>query len=190
MIEFDVFVSYSSHDKPTADAACAALEAAGIRGWIAPRDILPGSDWGASILDALDHCRVMVFIFSSSANTSPQIRREVERVVNRGVPVVPVRIEDIEPTKAMAPLEKHLESLAVSIDSLLATGNPDGSVPKSNTGDASARTGAADGAAAKIATAPQTVKYATLTSLAITITLGLLALLNKDLPISWPSALV
>jgi hypothetical protein len=35
----NVFISYSSQDKPTADAACAALEAANIRCWIAPRDI-------------------------------------------------------------------------------------------------------------------------------------------------------
>jgi hypothetical protein len=38
----DVFVSYSSDDKPTADAVCATLENKGIRCWIAPRDILPG----------------------------------------------------------------------------------------------------------------------------------------------------
>ena len=47
----DVFISYSTKDKPTADAACAALEAKGIRCWIAPRDILPGSDWGEAIID-------------------------------------------------------------------------------------------------------------------------------------------
>jgi len=43
-IAHDVFVSYASDDKPTADAVCASLEARGIRAWIAPRDILPGSD--------------------------------------------------------------------------------------------------------------------------------------------------
>jgi hypothetical protein len=42
----DVFISYSSKDKPTADAVCATLEANGIRCWIAPRDVVPGSDWG------------------------------------------------------------------------------------------------------------------------------------------------
>src|SRR5882672_2256836 len=65
-MQFDAFISYSTQDKATADAACAALEAAGIRCWIAPRDILPGADWGAAILDALDSCRAMVLIFSSS----------------------------------------------------------------------------------------------------------------------------
>jgi hypothetical protein len=42
----DVFISYSSKDKPTADAVCATLEANGIHCWIAPREVVPGSDWG------------------------------------------------------------------------------------------------------------------------------------------------
>ncbi len=67
----DVFISYSNHDKPTADAICAALEANGIRCWIAPRDILPGSDWGEAIIDAIHACRAMLLIFSSSSNASP-----------------------------------------------------------------------------------------------------------------------
>ncbi len=33
----DVFISYSSKDKPIADAVCANIEAAGIRCWVAPR---------------------------------------------------------------------------------------------------------------------------------------------------------
>jgi hypothetical protein len=55
---FDVFISYSTKDKLAADATCAALEAAGVRCWIAPRDIMPGAEWGAAIVKALDHCRV------------------------------------------------------------------------------------------------------------------------------------
>jgi TIR domain len=137
-MKFDVFISYSSHDKAAADATCAALEQAGIRCWIAPRDIMPGSDWGGALMDALESCRAMVLIFSSNANSSPQIRREVERVVGRGIPVIPVRIEDTAPTKAMAyfmgpvhwldaltpPLEQHLHKLADSLKALLAEGSP------------------------------------------------------------------
>jgi hypothetical protein len=43
----------------------------------------------------------MVLIFSSSANASRQIHREIERAVSKGVPIIPVRIEDIPPTKSM-----------------------------------------------------------------------------------------
>jgi hypothetical protein len=39
-MSFDVFISYSTKDAIVAKAACAALEAAKIRCWIAPRDIV------------------------------------------------------------------------------------------------------------------------------------------------------
>jgi hypothetical protein len=100
-LAYDVFISYSSKDKPAADATCAALEAQDIRCWIAPRDILPGADWGASIVKAIAEAKVFVLIFSSNANASPQISREVERAVNHGIPVIPVRIEDVAPAESL-----------------------------------------------------------------------------------------
>jgi hypothetical protein len=40
-----VFISHSSKGQATADAICSHLESAGIKCWIAPRDIAVGSDW-------------------------------------------------------------------------------------------------------------------------------------------------
>lgn len=151
---FDVFISYSHVDKATADATCAALEQAGIRCWIAPRDITPGDEWGAAIVKAIDRCRAMVLIFSSSANGSKQIRREVERAVHAGVPIIPVRIENVAPTEAMAyfmstvhwldaitaPLEGHLQRLARSIKALLETEVADESFTDTRQAGASAAT--------------------------------------------------
>ena len=133
MMEFDVFISYSARDKTAADAACAVLEGAGIRCWIAPRDIRAGSEYGAAIVDAIDRCHVMVLIFSSSANQSHQIHREIERAVSKGVPIVPVRIEEVVPTESMEyflgaihwldaltpPIEKHLQQLAETVRAIL-----------------------------------------------------------------------
>jgi TPR repeat protein len=129
----DVFLSYSTKDKAAADAACHVLERHDIRVWMAPRDILPGADWAASIIAAIAHAKVMVLVFSSHANTSPQIEREVERAINKGIPVVPLRIEDAMPSDALEyfisaphwldaftpPLEKHLERLAEALKQLL-----------------------------------------------------------------------
>jgi hypothetical protein len=141
-MEFDAFISYASADKTAADAACAVLEAAGIRCWVAPRDISPGREYAAAIIDAIDRCRVMVLIFSSNANDSPQVRREIERAASKGVAIMPVRIEKVVPTKSMEyflgdihwldamtpPIENHLQQLAVSIKALLnanaAVGTP------------------------------------------------------------------
>ena len=130
---FDAFISYSSKDKTAANAACAVLEGAGVRCWIAPRDIRPGVEYGAAIIDAMDQCRVMVLIFSSSANDSVQIRREIERAVSKAVPIVPVRIEEVAPTKSMEyflgaihwldaltpPIERHLPHLAETVKAIL-----------------------------------------------------------------------
>ena len=43
----------------------------------------------------------MILIFSRNANLSPQIKREVERAVDKEVYMIPFRVEDIEPTKAL-----------------------------------------------------------------------------------------
>src|SRR5205807_10513290 len=101
-VAFDAFISYSSKDKAAADATCAVLEASGVRCWVAPRDIRTGAEYGGAIIEAIDHCRVMILVFSSSANASQQIHREIERAVSKGVPILPVRIEEVTPTKSMA----------------------------------------------------------------------------------------
>ncbi len=130
----DVFVSYSVKDKTTADAICASLEANGIRVWIAPRDVMPGSDWGESIIDAIHESKVMILVFSANSNASPQIKREIERAVNKGVTVVPFRIDDVLPSKTLEyfistqhwldaftpPLEKHLDSLVGILQSIIS----------------------------------------------------------------------
>lgn len=122
----DVFISHSSKDKLAAHAACAILEAKGIRCWIAPRDIMPGADWGEAIVDGIGGSRAFVLLFSANANTSQQIKREVERAVHCALPIIPVRLESVHPEKSLAyflstphwldamtpPLERHLNYLA------------------------------------------------------------------------------
>jgi hypothetical protein len=129
----DVFISHSSDDKTAADATCAVLESRGIRCWIAPRDIRPGADWGESIIDAINQARAFVLVFSSHANRSSPVRREVERAINRSLPVIPLRIENVTPEKSLEyfismahwldafnqPLEEHLNYLADILNSIL-----------------------------------------------------------------------
>ncbi len=74
-----VFITYSRNNVEQADAVCAHLESANIQCWIAPRDISPSKDWAEEIIDAINSVDVMVLIFSSYSNTSPQVRREIER---------------------------------------------------------------------------------------------------------------
>ena len=129
----EMFVSYSHRDKPVADAVVSRLEQAGIRCWIAPRDVLPGRVWGESIVDAIETTRLMVVVLSNEANESRQVVREVERAIAHDVVVIPFRIEAFEPTGAMsyylssehwldamtAPLEAHIARLVEVAGTLL-----------------------------------------------------------------------
>ena len=97
----DVFVSYSQPDRDCAFELVAHLEARGISVWIAPRDVSPSADWAAEIIDALSAVRIMVLVFSANSNTSPQVRREVERAVHKQLRILPFRIEDVLPSKSL-----------------------------------------------------------------------------------------
>jgi hypothetical protein len=131
--KYDVFISYSTKDKKWADAACSLLEKHKIRCWIAPRDITPGTEWGASIISGMDGSKIMLLIFSAHANQSAQVRREVERAIGKGLIVLPFRIEDVSPEGAMEyalsnthwldgftpPIERQYDLLAKSVTALL-----------------------------------------------------------------------
>ena len=129
----DVFISYSHKDITVADAVCASLEADGVRCWYAPRDIAPGADWAASIIDAINGTRVMVLIFTEYSNVSEQVRREISCAVSNAVPVVPLRLSDTRPIPGMqyylatahwldamdTPLENSIEELKSRVKALL-----------------------------------------------------------------------
>lgn len=129
----DVFISHSSKDKPVADAVCATFEASGIRCWVAPRDVPPGANWGAAIVEAMQASRVMILVFSEHANTSRQIAREVELAASQGVTIVPIRVEDVAPARSLQfflsdihwldaltpPLERRLHEIAGKIKAIL-----------------------------------------------------------------------
>ncbi len=130
---YDVFLSHSVKDERVADAVVAKLEAESVTCWVAPRDVVPGADWGESIINAIESSRIMILIFSQSANASPQIKREVERAVDKGVYIIPFRVDDIKPTRSLEyfisaaqwmdafspPLERHLDNLAKTVKSVI-----------------------------------------------------------------------
>lgn len=125
----DVFISYSTKDKTIADAVCAKLEENKIRVWIAPRDVPAGSNFGASIIKAINACKVFVLIWSAHTNTSEHIMNEVNQAFDQGITIIPFRIQNIQPTDEMRyyfgrthwldaidpPLENHIAILKNTI---------------------------------------------------------------------------
>lgn len=129
-----IFISYPSQNEKSAKAVCKFLEDRGIDCWIAPRNIGVGTEYAEALVDAINDCQALVLVFSSHANTSNQVKREVERAVSKGKVIVPIKIEDVPPTKAMEfficnthwldscdpPSEAHLENLFRDIRSFLS----------------------------------------------------------------------
>jgi TIR domain len=129
----DVFISHSAQDKAVADAACAALESAAVRCWIAPRDVQPGRSFAGEITRALQQSKVMVLIFSANSNNSPQVLREVQLAVSAHLHIIQLRIEDVRPNDDLTyflstphwldaltpPLENHLQRLVAAVKALL-----------------------------------------------------------------------
>lgn len=99
---YEVFISYSSKDKPIADGICANLEAARLRCWIAPRDIGPGEDWPTAIANAIAASQVMVLVFSHNANMSDEISRELYLAANSKLIIIPFMIENVKPEAGKA----------------------------------------------------------------------------------------
>ena len=138
-----VFVSYSQPDRETAQAIVARVEEQGVECWVAPRDVAPAADWAAEIVDAIAAARVMVLVFSASANASPQVRREVERAVHRRVAVLAFRVEDVLPSRSLEyflssqhwldafppPMEPHYARLTAYLRTFLAAGASDSASP-------------------------------------------------------------
>ena len=146
----DVFISYASEDKPEADGLCATLESRGVRCWIAPRDALAGIPYPEQLIEAIESSRVFVLVYSGSSNASPQVMREVERAVHHGIPIIPMRLEDVPLSKNMEyfisaphwldalspPLQQHFDHVAESVALLLKrrAGEPHAPSPSPDAG--------------------------------------------------------
>lgn len=139
----DVFVCHSSEDRAVANAICSTLEQHRIRCWIAPRDVVPGSDYAASIVEAITGSRLAVLVFSEHSNHSVHVHREIERAVSHGLPIIPFRLQDVAPSPSLEyfisnshwldamtpPLEQHLQHLVGTVRALLGSPLPPPSMP-------------------------------------------------------------
>lgn len=67
---------------------------------MAPRDITAGKDYAEAIIDAIESSKIMVVVFSDSANNSKHVRNEVERAFNHQLPIIPFKTKDIIPAQS------------------------------------------------------------------------------------------
>jgi TolB-like protein len=97
-----VFISYATADRKQALAVCKSLERRDIDCWISTRDVPPGANYQEAIVRAIREARAMVLVFSEAANNSDEIKKELSLASRHHLPVMALRIDDVEPSDAFA----------------------------------------------------------------------------------------
>ena len=97
-----VFISYATADRAQALKVCEAIESRGTPCWISTRDVPPGANYQEAIVQSLRTARAVVLVFSEAANSSDEIKKELSLASRYRVPVIALRLKDVEPSDAFA----------------------------------------------------------------------------------------
>ena len=97
-----VFVSYSTADQRDAVSICKEIERRDVPCWISSRDVKPGENYQEAIVQAIRDARALVLVFSANANHSDEIKKELSLASRYHIPVIALRIADVEPADAFA----------------------------------------------------------------------------------------
>lgn len=98
----DLFISYVRADHAFAEAARIRLERDGLRCWIDKRDINPSEGFADALAEAIDSSQLLILILTQASIASPWIGREVTQACANGIPILPIRLEDVEPSPGLA----------------------------------------------------------------------------------------
>ena len=127
------FISHATADRELTEKISEMLEARGIECWIAPRDLIPGRDYGEEIIRGIEETSATILILSENANNSTFVKKEIERAVSKSKPVFPVRIRQVMPSPGLElfissahwvdawlpPMDVKMDQLANSIRPLI-----------------------------------------------------------------------
>jgi TolB-like protein len=136
----EIFISYRRADEAWARLLHAQLRSEGVEAWY-DAQIGAGQDWRVATAKALQTSRIFVLLFSKAAAESEDIAKELAAAIFSKKLVVPVRIENIEPTgaflyelasrnwvNAFENTEAKLAELAQSLVKLVKAGIADESI--------------------------------------------------------------
>lgn len=93
---YDVFLSYTMHDRAWVAAFADSLRAAGVNTWFDVSALGAGDRWENQIQDALRESRFVVVILSSHSISSSWMFFELGAAVGDRKRVIPVVMEDVE----------------------------------------------------------------------------------------------
>jgi TolB-like protein len=96
----DVFVSYASQDAAVANSVVENLEKQGLRCWMAPRDVVPGSLYADEIVRAINEAKALVLVLSEYAIGSPHVGKEIERASSKRRRIIALHTDSAPLTRA------------------------------------------------------------------------------------------
>jgi len=100
-MKHDVFVSHSSKDKSIVYEIVEELESNGLSCWISSCNLLPGNIYGDELIENIKATKVVILIFSKHSNSSPWVKKEIERAIDLQIPVLPIMIDKSKPSGGM-----------------------------------------------------------------------------------------
>lgn len=134
--ERDVFICHrtTAPDQDVADAICSRLEERGLRCWIAPRNILAGSqNYERDIMKGVENCKIFLLVSSFKSIYSEDCEMELKTAVLSNKALYSYKIDDTPYDgafeKAMSSVQwldasddpfAHLEQLVIDIKGMLA----------------------------------------------------------------------
>ena len=92
----DVFISHSSEDSENAEKISFFLENNGMKCWKAPRDVKPGGNYPAQILEAIRNCHAFLLLASEKTNLSEHVSNEIERAFEYKKLIIPFMLQNIK----------------------------------------------------------------------------------------------
>lgn len=94
MKDYEIFISHSTRDSELVTKLVEAIETAGYRCWVSPRDIRAGIPYAHAIMEGLDACKVFVVVLTDNSIKSEHVLNEIDNAQNTGKHIIPLRRRD------------------------------------------------------------------------------------------------
>jgi len=100
----DIFISYSRKDIAYARLLHKALKENDLETWIDWQDIPPSTEWLNEIFTAIEQANTFIFILSSTSALSDICTQEIEHARKNNKRIIPIVIDDVDPSKVHSAL--------------------------------------------------------------------------------------
>lgn len=92
----DIFISYSTKDRPHALALVEQLRVAGLSVWIDQQGIDAATSWSKEIADALEACSTFMLLLSPNSIASENVAKELAVAAELKKHIIPVELERVQ----------------------------------------------------------------------------------------------